>query len=127
MISATRFLLLGARRALYIRNKGGRRETVGTERVEFGSEDGCSGYKRSSRMAAVPIHNRTYSGPLHEGDTLLQTVGCRHSKPQTCARSSLANVCAYVRADGMCVGPPESWPRQYRKFRVLPDEREDEV
>ena len=55
--------------------------------------------------------------PLQNGDSESQTVGCRHTNPDACARRSLRTVCAFVRDDGICREPAKSWPRQYRKLR----------
>lgn len=52
--------------------------------------------------------------PLKHADSEKQTVGCRHTNPSICANHSLPKVCAFVRADGMCLKPPVSWPKQFR-------------
>lgn len=54
--------------------------------------------------------------PLQVGDTEAQTVGCRHTNPDICAKHSLDDVCAFTRDDGMCLAPPKSWSRQYQKL-----------
>lgn len=59
---------------------------------------------------------RRFHEPLHLLDTEARTVGCRHTNPDICAKHSLDTVCAFVRADGMCVAPPASWPKQFRKL-----------
>lgn len=41
------------------------------------------------------------------------------SNPATCSKNSLGSVCAFVRPDGICVSPPDSWPKQFAKLRVL--------
>lgn len=61
-------------------------------------------------------HTNIFHSPLQPGDTDTQTVGCRHTKPDICAKHSLQNVCAFVREDGMCMSPPASWAKQYKKL-----------
>lgn len=56
--------------------------------------------------------------PLRPGDTEQQTVGCRHSNPEICAKNSLADVCAFVRVDGICLSPPLKWPQQFQRLRA---------
>ena len=56
--------------------------------------------------------------PLDARDTPEQTVGCRHTNPDICAKHSLPAACAFVRADGVCKAPPKSWPKQFEKLRV---------
>ena len=55
--------------------------------------------------------------PLDARDTPEQTVGCRHTNPDICAKHSLP-ACAFVRADGVCKAPPKSWPKQFEKLRL---------
>ncbi len=64
---------------------------------------------------------RTHSfhAPLRAGDTPTQTVGCRHTNPEICAKNELSKVCAFARADRLCLAPPASWPKQYRRLQVL--------
>ena len=59
---------------------------------------------------------RRFHEPLEDLDTDQQTVGCRHTNPDICAKHSMASVCAFVRSDGTCLSPPKSWPRQYAKL-----------
>ncbi len=56
--------------------------------------------------------------PLEAGDSETQTAGCRRANPDTCMKHSLRAVCAFVRADGICLEPPKSWPMRYRKLRA---------
>lgn len=56
--------------------------------------------------------------PLDTRDTPEQTVGCRHTNPDICAKHSLPAACAFVRADGVCKAPPKSWPKQFEKLRA---------
>ena len=56
--------------------------------------------------------------PLQNGETEKQTVGCRHTNPDACAKHSLPGVCAFVCGDGICREPPKkSWPKQYLKLK----------
>jgi hypothetical protein len=55
--------------------------------------------------------------PLQAGDTATQTVGCRRANPGLCAKHSLRSVCAFVRADGICVEPPRTWSDRFRKLK----------
>lgn len=57
-----------------------------------------------------------YHLPLKKSDTETTTEGCRHTNPDICAKHSLQDVCAFVREDGMCMSPPASWPKQYKKL-----------
>jgi len=76
----------------------------------------------------VPPQNPAFADPLREGDTLEQTIGCRHSKPQMCGKALLTNVCAYVRKDGACLAPPRSWERLYsRLLAELDDDSSSEA
>ena len=52
--------------------------------------------------------------PLKPKDSETHTEGCRHTNPSICANHSMPKVCAFVRADGMCLKPPASWPKQFR-------------
>lgn len=57
--------------------------------------------------------------PLRPKDTATQTEGCRHSNPDICANNQLFDICAFVRADKMCMRPPRSWARQYEVLKAL--------
>jgi hypothetical protein len=59
---------------------------------------------------------KTFHEPLKPGDTPEKTVGCRHTNPNICSKNMLPNVCAFVRADKMCLYPPRSWKKQYTKL-----------
>lgn len=67
--------------------------------------------------ARLPTHR--FHNALLPTDSEERTVGCRHTNPNACSKHSLRNVCAFARADGLCVAPPRSWPSQYRKLRLL--------
>jgi hypothetical protein len=55
-----------------------------------------------------------FHAPLKPRDTESQTEGCRHTNPDICANNSMPKACAFVRADGLCLKPPVSWPKQFR-------------
>lgn len=55
-----------------------------------------------------------FDAPLIDLDTELQTYGCRHTNPDICSSNSMANVCAFVRADCICKKPSRAWKRQYK-------------
>jgi len=59
----------------------------------------------------------TKDDPLHPDDTLEQTYGCRHFKPDLCKNMNLENVCAFVRVDRLCVKPPNSWKKIYENLK----------
>ncbi len=59
-----------------------------------------------------------YYAPLQVGDTEIQTVGCRIRNPFTCGKNSLQDVCAFVRDDGICFSPPNSWPKQFKLLSI---------
>ena len=63
-----------------------------------------------------------FNQPLKDGDRPDRTVGCRHTNPDTCGKHSIEKVCAFVRDDGMCLDPPLSWKKQYKKLAELEEE-----
>lgn len=63
-----------------------------------------------------------FHAPLAAGDTPSQTVGCRHTNPDICAKHSMAKVCAFARPDGLCLAPPASWPKQFKNLQERRDE-----
>ena len=58
-----------------------------------------------------------FHAPLNALDSETQTVGCRHTNSDICAKNGLPKVCALVRADKMCFAPPVSWPKQFQKLK----------
>ena len=58
------------------------------------------------------------SDPLKPQDSPHQTYGCRCQKPNNCMNNSMENICAFVRANNICLKPPQSWAKQYEKLRV---------
>jgi hypothetical protein len=63
-------------------------------------------------------NEKAFHAPLHWKDTKKQTFGCRHTNPDICAKNSMPKVCAFVRADGMCLAPPLSWEKQFLKLKA---------
>jgi hypothetical protein len=57
--------------------------------------------------------------PLRAKDTATQTEGCRATNPDICARHSQPKVCAFVRADGICLKPSTAWAKQYAHLKKL--------
>jgi len=55
--------------------------------------------------------------PLTERDTELQTVGCRHSNPNICRNNATPGKCAFVRQDGICLLPPQSWKKIFTELK----------
>ena len=62
---------------------------------------------------------RRFHQPLEPQDTDTKTVGCRHTNPDICSKHSMSSVCAFARGDGMCLAPPKSWPKQFKKLVQL--------
>ena len=56
------------------------------------------------------------SAPLNPQDSSCQTYGCRYQNPDNCMNNSMEEVCAFVRADNICLNPPSRWARQYEKL-----------
>ena len=54
-----------------------------------------------------------FHAPLNSQDTEIQTLGCRLSNPENCGSNSMANFCAFVRQDELCLSPPRPWRTQY--------------
>jgi hypothetical protein len=67
---------------------------------------------KGSTKQALRFHE-----PLLEGDTEKRTVGCRHTNPAICAKNAMPSVCAFSRADGVCLAPPSTWPKQFKKLQ----------
>jgi hypothetical protein len=59
-----------------------------------------------------------FHAPLMPKDTATQTEDCRHTNPNICASHSIPKVCAFVRADKMCLKPPASWPKQFERLKA---------
>ena len=57
-----------------------------------------------------------FNSPLQYGDTVDQTVGCRHSNPDICGSNGLEGLCAFTREDHICKKPSIAWKKQYKKL-----------
>lgn len=62
-------------------------------------------------------NDKAFHAPLHPQDTEEQTFGCRHTNPDICSKYHMPKVCAFARADKMCLAPPISWPKQFQKLK----------
>jgi hypothetical protein len=62
-------------------------------------------------------NDKAFHAPLHPLDTEKQTYGCRHTNPDICAKNQMLKVCAFARADKICLAPPQSWPKQFQKLK----------
>jgi len=69
-------------------------------------------------MTPTQRNPMAFHAPLHPNDSAEQTVGCRHTQPARCSKNSIQKVCAFVRADGMCLAPPQSWQKQFIKLKA---------
>ena len=67
---------------------------------------------------ANPSNNRdAVHKPLHPKDTAEQTFGCRRAEPYYCYNYEAESVCAWIRADKMCLCPPQRWHIRYEKMK----------
>jgi len=74
---------------------------------------------RLSSFISPPMRNaQAFHEPLRPGDTAERTVGCRHTNPDICAKNRTPGVCAFVRADKVCMCPPKSWAKQFEKLKA---------
>ena len=62
-------------------------------------------------------NDKAFHAPLRPEDSEKQTLGCRHTNPDICAKNRMPGKCAFVRDDNICLAPPSSWPKQYRKLK----------
>jgi hypothetical protein len=62
-------------------------------------------------------NDKAFHAPLHPLDTEKQTHGCRHTNPDICSKYHMQKVCVFVRADNICLAPPMSWPKQFKKLK----------
>ena len=65
-----------------------------------------------------------FHAPLHPLDSETQTLGCRYTNPDFCAKNRLPKVCALVRADKRCFAPPHFWHKQFKKLQAKKPETE---
>lgn len=70
----------------------------------------------NAQGADVLKQKKAFHLPLNPGDTPTQTIGCRHTNPDTCARNHMPKKCCFVRKDNVCLSPPASWKKQYQKL-----------
>lgn len=63
---------------------------------------------------------KAFHAALHPFDSLEETIGCRCTNPDICAKNSMPNVCAFVRKDNICLSPPQSWAKQFLKLKQRP-------
>jgi hypothetical protein len=56
------------------------------------------------------------TAPLNSQDSPNQTYGCRCRTYQNCASNSMENVCAFVKADTICLKPPNGWAIKYENL-----------
>jgi len=68
-------------------------------------------------MTPTTRNTNAFHAPLQANDSEDKTAGCRHTQPAICAKNSMPKVCAFVRADGMCLAPPMSWKKQFFKLK----------
>jgi len=57
-----------------------------------------------------------FGSPLRPDDTENQTFGCRHTNPDICGFNSMEGKCAFVKDDGICLKPSQSWRKQFAKL-----------
>ena len=60
-----------------------------------------------------------FNAPLNEGDSEIQTYGCRANNPDICANNEMNGICAFVRDDCICKKPSRAWKKQYNKLKEL--------
>ena len=68
-------------------------------------------------MKSKEKKEKIFHAPLKPKDTATQTGVNRHSNPDICGNNSLFNVCAFVTPIGMCMKPPHSWPKQFKRLK----------
>jgi hypothetical protein len=62
-------------------------------------------------------NSQIFDEPLQSSDSETQTVGCRHTNPEICAKNSIQGKCAFTSKDNICKTPPASWPKKYMKLK----------
>jgi hypothetical protein len=58
-----------------------------------------------------------FQAPIHPLDSEVKTFGCRHATPDFCGKNGMPKICAFVRADRICLSPPQGWPKQFQKLK----------
>jgi hypothetical protein len=71
-------------------------------------------------------NKKAFHAPLHPHDTEKQTFGCRHTNPIICSRHNMPEVCAFARENNICLAPPASWLKQYKKLKDGKTKQDDE-
>ncbi len=56
-----------------------------------------------------------FNAPLNDLDTEQHTFECRANNPGICDNNSIADVCAFPLADGICKKRSGAWKNQYQK------------
>lgn len=72
---------------------------------------------------SAPGRQSRFHSELDLQDSELATWGCRHSDPKICGKQDKPGVCAFVRADGICIAPPSSWAKRYRALSAASKEK----
>ena len=107
------------------RHSGGVCLNLARDEHDSGKQDLVDGYYSARRIPSPSKSRMTKErmdivgchSQLNPEDTETQTLGCRHSNPNVCGKNGLEDVCAFVREDRLCLAPPRSWPKQFRKLR----------
>lgn len=55
--------------------------------------------------------------PLNEGDTELQTYGCRANNPDICKNCYVEGICAFASEDEICKAPSARWKKYYYQLK----------
>ena len=59
----------------------------------------------------------SFNAPLLEGDTEIQTYGCRANNPDICKNNGIEDICAFESEDHICKTPSLAWKKQYLKLK----------
>jgi hypothetical protein len=55
--------------------------------------------------------------PLEDGETLKITNGCKRLNAHIFRNHSVLNICAFVRAENVCLSPPKCRKNMYKLLR----------
>ena len=55
--------------------------------------------------------------PLNEGDSEIQTYGCRANNPSICKNCYVEGVCAFTSSDRICKAPSAKWKMYYKQLK----------
>lgn len=58
-----------------------------------------------------------FNAPLNPQDTEKQTFGFRQNNPDICGNNGKPDLCAFVRADGICLKPSRAWKKKYTELK----------